>query len=132
MFRNDGKTICIVIADKHCIYRRKIKEVIADRARNMEVTAEVDKGFDIKAVIEKKEPDILLLDMDLIMDFGMPAIKSLLVQHKRLRVLVLNNNPDPAYLKIARLIGANGVCLKERIVYDLVTIIESLFKQSES
>jgi len=96
------------------------------------IISEVDSGSDIENVIKKTEPDLLFLDMDLIIDFGLQAIKLLKEQHKNMRSLLLSDDPDPGYRELAHYIGAHGVFLKERIVYDLPNIIESFFIDQSS
>ena len=118
MHNDNCKTIGIIIADSNPLHREKIKEVIADsKTKNIKILGEAGSKFDAEKMTEARHPDILLLDMALIVDSGMNTIKFLKDHHERLRILVLNNDPDPAYRELALLAGAHAVCLKERIVH---------------
>ncbi len=132
MNNNNEKKIGVVVADSHPLYREKIKEVIAGKGKNIEVLAEADSKLDIGSVMNKTDPDLLLLDIKFMLGSDMQFIKSIKTQHKKMKIVVLNDDPDPGYRELARLTGVSGVCLKERIVDDLVGIIDSLFNRKRS
>ncbi len=121
------KKIGVVIADNHRLYQKKIKEVIASQERDIQVLAELNDELNIVDTIGQVKPDLLILDMDSLIGYGVQTIKSLRKQYKQLRVLVLKDDLDPAYWEIAYLAGASGVLNKDKIVYDLGTFIETIF-----
>lgn len=122
-------TLSIMIADSHSLFREKIKEVLTNNKKNIKVVAEVDTESNIEAIIQEKRPDLLILDIAFLRGSGKELLKSLKTKYENLKIVILNDDANPEYAKFSYFLGAHGVCVKDRIVFDLRNIVKSLFKE---
>ena len=105
------KKINILIADDHPIVRAGFKQVIAD-TEDMIVADEAENGQDVLTFIQKKDYDIILLDISMPGRNGLEILKDLKVEKPKTPVLILSIYPEEQYAIRALRAGASGYMTK--------------------
>ena len=105
------KKINILIADDHPIVRAGFKQVIAD-TEDMVVADEAENGQDVLSFIQKKDYDIILLDISMPGRNGLEILKDLKADKPKTPVLILSIYPEEQYAIRALRAGASGSMTK--------------------
>ena len=117
----------ILIADDHQIVRRGLRMTI-DAEKDMQVVDEAGNGADVLALIEKHDPDVVLLDLQMPKQDGVSTLRQLQPAFPALPVLVLTSFTDDAHIFAALRAGASGFLLKEMGGDELVEAIRGAAK----
>ena len=104
--------IRIVIADDHPIFRDGLKRLLSLET-DFEVVAEAADGKEVLDVVEKYDPDILLLDLKMPELDGLAALQKLQVAKRKTRVIVLTASEDKNEFVQAMKFGTSGIVLKQ-------------------
>ena len=78
----------ILIADDHPVYRRGLRQIIAD-ASGMEVADEATNGRDVLGKVRAADYDVVLLDITMPVKNGMDVLTQLKNERPKLPVLML-------------------------------------------
>ncbi len=117
----------ILIADDHQIVRRGLRMTI-DAEKDMQVVDEAADGADVLALIEKHNPDVVLLDLQMPKQDGVSTLKLVRAEFPDLPVLILTSFTDDAHIFAALRAGASGFLLKEMGGDELVEAIRGAAK----
>ncbi len=101
----------VIIADDHRIVREGLRMILAHEPE-IEIVEEVEDGADLLAALEEVEVDVVLLDIRMPGLSGLETLESLRERHQPVRVVILTMYDDPAYLRRAVELGADGYLLK--------------------
>ncbi len=101
----------VIIADDHRIVREGLRMILSHDPE-IEIIDEVEDGADLLAALEEVEVDVVLLDIRMPGLTGLETLKSLRDRHQPVRVVILTMYDDPAYLRRAVELGADGYLLK--------------------
>jgi two-component system, NarL family, invasion response regulator UvrY len=115
----------ILIADDHPIVRQGLMRIIED-TQDMSVEDEVDNGNDAISKIQKKDYDLILLDITMPAKSGLEIIKEIKRLKPKLPILVLTMHPEKNYGLRALQAGANGYLTKERAPFELTEAIHKV------
>ena len=108
---NEKNKILIAIADDSKIFREGLKKCIAgDKA--LEVIFEADNGEDLINSVEKKQPDVVIIDLKMPIMDGMEATQIIRKRFPIVKVLVVTMYEDDKFIIHLMEIGANGYLLK--------------------
>jgi DNA-binding NarL/FixJ family response regulator len=107
-----NKTIRIVIADDHPIFRDGLRRLL-DADSRFEVIGEAGDGIEAVAQVAKLRPDILLLDLAMPRANGLKALQELSELGLPVRPVLLTAAIDRDETVTALQLGARGVILKE-------------------
>lgn len=105
-------SVKVMLADDHALMREGIKHLL-EFDGSIEVIDEANNGKECLEKLEKIEPDILLLDINMPDMNGIEVLEELKKQNKNIKILMLTVHSEVEYLIKAIDIGANGYILKD-------------------
>lgn len=105
------KTIKIVIADDHEIYRAGLKAML-DNEENIEVIGEAGNGFDLVDLITNNQPDLAIIDIKMPVMNGIEATKKIKNEYDKTKVIALTMFNDEEFLSEMLIANTNGFLLK--------------------
>lgn len=115
----------IVIVDDHPMIRDTVSNVLSADSE-LEVVGESGDGEDGLTMTLSKNPDLLVLDLDLPRLDGLSMIRRIRAGNNKIRILVLSAKPEQVMAGHARLAGANGYVGKGREIGELITAIKTV------
>jgi DNA-binding NarL/FixJ family response regulator len=114
--------IRVLLADDHPIIRAGIR-LLLEKADDITVIGETDRGDDVVGLVGRLQPDVLLLDMEMPGKSGAAVAQELKQSGAEVRVLVLSAYDDDEYIASLLATGAAGYLTKEEA---LNTIVEAV------
>ncbi|PKL39528.1 MAG: DNA-binding response regulator [Spirochaetae bacterium HGW-Spirochaetae-1] len=117
----------IFLADDHSILRDGLK-LILNAEEDFEIVGESGDGREALEMIEKKKPDIVVLDI------SMPAMSGIeIARHLRrfvpgTKILILSRHDKEEYVKQLLQYGVHGYILKDDASDELIKAIREIFK----
>lgn len=113
----------IVIAEDHTIVRDGLRSLLTYEG-NFDVVGEADDGMEAIRCVKNKEPDILLLDLNMPKMDGISALKEIKKQSPNVKILALTMHKDEEYILEAFRSGADGYCIKTSSGAELLSAIK--------
>ncbi len=104
-------TITVLLADDHAVVRTGIRQFL-ERASDILVVAEAEDGEQAKNLIEKHDPDVVVLDIRMPKANGIAVTRWLRLNKMRAGILILSAYDDDPYVRAVLKAGANGYVLK--------------------
>jgi DNA-binding NarL/FixJ family response regulator len=117
----------IVIADDQSLFREGLRTLLSTRP-DIEVVGEAGDGEEAVALVEKLQPDVVLMDLRMPKVDGIQATARLRDRFPGIPVLVLTTFDDDANLFGALRAGAAGYLLKDVSSETLVAAIQAAAK----
>jgi two-component system, NarL family, response regulator NreC len=114
----------IILADDHHLVRKALKILLQSQA-GFDVIAEAADGTEAIELVEKKKPDILLLDLAIPRTHGLDVIRHV-CKTKRTKVLVVSMHSADTYVIEAMKNGAGGYVLKQSSPADLIKAVRQV------
>ncbi len=121
----NAEPIRIVIADDHPIFRDGLRRLLT-LEHDFEVVAEAADGKEVLEVVEKFDPDILLLDLKMPELDGLATLQKLQVAKRRTKVIVLTASEDKNEFVQAMKYGTSGIVLKQTATELLIKSIRKV------
>ncbi len=118
-------TYKIVLADDHILVRQGIKKIIQEDV-NMKVVGEAGDGLELLALMEKTNPNLVILDISMPRLRGLAAAEKIKERYPGIKILILSMHRSKEYLQQALAIGVDGYLLKEEADVALFAAIETL------
>ncbi len=115
----------IIIADDHDIIRQGIKKILHDHPI-YEVVDEAANGQEVVEKVEKRKPDILLLDISMPKFSGLDAIEQVHYVSPQTKILIITVHKSHAYIMKAFEAGVKGYLQKERAGEELITALAKI------
>ncbi len=110
---SDGEhRIRVVIADDHPIVRDGLRKLLS-LEDDIEVVGEAGDGNETLELVDKLDPDIVLLDLRMPNVDGLATLQSLQISPRRTRVIVLTASEDKNEFVQAMKLGCSGIVLKQ-------------------
>jgi two-component system response regulator DegU len=113
----------IIIIDDHQLFREGVKRIL-DFEANFEVVAEGDDGTQAVGLVEKNEPDVVIMDINMPTLNGVEATAQLIARFPETKVIILSIHDDENYVTHALKTGAQGYLLKEMDSEQLVEAVK--------
>lgn len=113
----------IVIIDDHQLFREGMKRIL-DFEKSFHVVAEGDDGTQAVELVEKYQPDVVIMDINMPNVNGVEATKQLVDRYPDTKVLILSIHDDESYVTHALKTGARGYLLKEMDADALVEAVK--------
>ena len=122
-------TLNILIADDHPIFLKGLKEVI-ELEEGFQVVAQAVNGHEALLAMQRCQPDVVVLDIDMPRLNGLEAAEKMLALRPQLPILLLTMHKERAPFMKALEIGVCGYVLKENAVTDVVNGIHAVVQGS--
>jgi two-component system, NarL family, invasion response regulator UvrY len=119
------KNIKILIADDHPIVRAGIKQILAETS-DMVAADEAGSGQEVLNLIQRKDYDVILLDISMPGRSGLEVLKDLKKEKPKTPVLILSIYPEEQYAIRALRAGASGYLTKSSAPNELVSAIRKI------
>jgi DNA-binding NarL/FixJ family response regulator len=120
--RKFGRRYRLVIADDHAIMRDGLAELIGNEG-DFEVVGTADDGKVAIDIVDREQPDVVLIDLSMPRTDGAQAIRVIKRRHPETRVLVLTFHKEDAHIHVALEAGADGFILKDEGRDELLTAL---------
>jgi len=115
----------ILIADDHPVFRRGLKQIIAETT-DMVVAAEATNGWEVLSKVRTGDYDLVLLDISMPGKDGMDVLTQLKNERPALLVLMVSMHPEEQYAVRALKAGASGYLTKESAPDELIVAIRKV------
>jgi DNA-binding NarL/FixJ family response regulator len=120
-----AKAYRVVLADDHILVRRGLRRILEENA-DLEIAGEVGDGLELLSILNKIEPNLVILDVSMPNLRGIEAIPEIRHMRPEVKVLMLTMHKEEEYLYQAISAGANGYLLKEDAEKELFSAIKSI------
>lgn len=117
----------IIIADDHTVLREGLKALLSQTA-GWSVIAEASNGLEVLPLVERHQPDLLILDLSMPNLGGVETISRLRKLAKMPAVLILSAKEDELSVSDAMRAGANGYVPKTSSGDELAFAIKAVIK----
>jgi two-component system response regulator NreC len=114
--------ITLVVADDHRVVRAGLRLLLESEPRFV-VSAEVGSVADAIAAVQRLEPRVLVLDLNMGGESSLDAIPGLRKRAPETQIVVLTMQSDPAFARAALSAGALGYVLKDAADAELLAAV---------
>lgn len=117
--------IKVVLADDHAVVRAGLKAVLSG-AKDIQVIGEASNGRDAVAMVQRMNPDVVVMDLTMEPMDGAEAMKQLVASGTKTRVLILTmHSPEEALVPLLEA-GAAGFLEKSAADRELVDAVRAV------
>ena len=115
----------VILADDHKLFREGLKLLLEnlDYIKNVD---EAGNGKELLKLIEKKQPDIIFMDIEMPVMDGITATQQVLKLHPGLNIIALSMYGDENYYTPMINAGAKGFVLKNSGIQDVEAAIQTV------
>ncbi|MEA3240784.1 MAG: response regulator transcription factor [Pseudomonadota bacterium] len=118
--------IKVLLADDHSIVRAGLARIIAESG-DMEVIAEAADGRETIDLVQKKLPDVVVIDISMPGLDGLEVADRLLSLHPGLPIIILTMHEEEQYVLRAVEVGVMGYVTKRSAPEQLVAAIRKVY-----
>jgi DNA-binding NarL/FixJ family response regulator len=115
----------VILADDHVLVRHGLKRILEEKT-DLEIAGEVGDGLELLNLLNKVNPDLIILDVSMPNLRGIEAIPEIRHVRPNAKVLMLTMHKEEEYLYQAISAGANGYLLKDDAEKELFSAIENI------
>jgi two-component system, NarL family, response regulator DegU len=120
------KTIKIITADDHPLFLKGLGDTLAEES-DFEVVDLAKNGQQALEKIEKWQPDVATLDLDMPVLNGIEVAKVVLKKYPNIKIILLSMHKDADIIRAAMALGIHGYVFKDDAVNDLVGAVRTVF-----
>ncbi|MDN5331816.1 MAG: two-component system, NarL family, response regulator DegU [Tepidanaerobacteraceae bacterium] len=117
--------ISVVLADDHALVRKGLKKLL-EMESDIEVVGEASNGLEAVEEVRTKNPDVVLMDINMPKLNGVEAIRLLKKEKSRAKIIVLTIYDDREYLLELLKVGISGYLLKDIEPHALVEAVRAV------
>jgi two-component system invasion response regulator UvrY len=114
----------VMLVDDHAVVRMGFRMLLANAG--VEVVAEADTGEEACQQVPKVKPDVVVMDLSMPGMGGLEAVRRLLAQDSKLRILVLSAHEDTAHPQRVLRAGALGYLAKRAAPEALIVAVTAV------
>jgi DNA-binding NarL/FixJ family response regulator len=115
----------LLLVDDHSLIRAGVRALVLDLP-GYAVVGEANDGAQLLGLVERLNPDIVLLDISMKDTSGLQALQQLKQVRPHSKVLILSMHTDPEVIMQALESGAHGYLLKDATPTELEHALEAL------
>lgn len=108
----ENRPIRVVLADDHAVLRMGIRSLLS-QSKDIQVVGEAGNGLEAIEAVKEKEPDILILDMEMPEMDGVEVTRYLKAENNPVQILVLSAYNDREYIQETLQLGVAGYMIKD-------------------
>jgi len=116
--------IRVLLVDDHALVRMGFRMLLADA--QCEVVAEVDSGEEACIAYPQVKPDVVVMDLSMPGIGGLEAVRRLLAQDPKARILALSAHEDTAHPRRVLRAGALGYLTKRSAPDTLIAAVSAV------
>jgi DNA-binding NarL/FixJ family response regulator len=124
---SDGAEKKFIVADKQKILRDGLMSLLGC-VESLKAVGEAKDGGELVQRVEQLRPDLVLMDLSFPGRSGVSAAKEIKKRFPQTKILVLTTYDSEDCIRAALQAGADGYCLKETGLEELVLAIESVLE----
>lgn len=121
----NGETVRLLVADDHALFREGLKALLS-ATPGIEMVGEAARGEDTVALAEERQPDIVLMDINMPGMDGIQATRRILRANPTVGVIMVTMLEDDASLFSAMRAGARGYVLKGAKPQELLQAVRAV------
>jgi DNA-binding NarL/FixJ family response regulator len=118
--------IRLVMADDHPIVRDGVRKLLTLEA-DMEIVGEAADGREVVEMVQRIDPDVVLLDLRMPGLDGLSVLQQLQLSNCRTRVIVLTASDNTNEFVQAMKLGCSGIVLKQTALELIVKSIRKVY-----
>jgi DNA-binding NarL/FixJ family response regulator len=122
----ETKSIRVVLVDDQLLFRAGIRTLI-DNGNSITVVGDAGSRGEALALVQSKQPDVILSDLELRGESGLEYIPDLIAAAEKAKVLILTDTKDQDLHRKAVHLGAKGLVFKDTSVEVLTKAIEKVY-----
>ncbi|TDE17200.1 response regulator transcription factor [Dyadobacter psychrotolerans] len=119
--------IRLLIVDDHSVVRQGIISLLEDE-EDIIIAGEASDGDQVAEMIEKVDPDLVLLDLTMPNMSGIEVLKHILPQYPKVNTLVFSMHNNTDYILSSAQNGASGYLLKDTGREEILSAIRSIYR----
>ena len=120
-----NKPMRILLVDDHPLVNQGLKTLLCT-TEDLFLYAAVSSAHEVMAEVERRPPDLLILDLSLSGTSGLDILKDLHIRHPSLKVLVLSMHEEDVYAERALKAGAMGYIMKQETGPEIIRAIRTV------
>ena len=117
--------ITLVLAEDHHLVRQGLK-LLLEAEKTFQLVGEAGDGLEAVRLVEKRRPNILVLDLMIPRLHGLEVTRVVRREHPETKVIILSMHADEPYVMEALRNGASGYVLKDATGADLVQAVKDV------
>ena len=117
----------ILIVDDHSFTRAGVRAIV-ETSKDFEIVGEAVDGNDAILKVQEKQPDIVIMDINMPDLSGIEATKKILSVNSKVKIMALSMHAGEHFVKEMLNAGAVGYLLKDDVPEELVKAIEKVVK----
>lgn len=118
-----------MLADDHNVGRQVFSAYINDNKDNMRVIGEAADGKQLLELVAKKEPDIVLLDLEMPVMDGFQTLKVLTKEYPHIKTIIFSTHYNEFYISELILNGARGYVSKTAFAGEVFKTIQKVYEE---
>ncbi len=122
-----SKVISILIADDHGVVREGLRRLLESEP-DIEVCAEASDGREALELVDKHNPNFVILDITMPRLGGLETLEKLRAEHPAVKVILLSMHGDPAFIQSAVTLGVDGYILKNGRADEVIAAVRAVIK----
>ena len=119
--------ISILIADDHGVVREGLRRLLESEP-DIEVCAEASDGREALELVDKHNPNFVILDITMPRLGGLETLEKLRAEHPAVKVILLSMHGDPAFIQSAVTLGVDGYILKNGRADEVIAAVRAVIK----
>lgn len=123
---NNQDVIRVILADDHAVVRSGIKQFL-ESSGDIRVIDEADDGLIALNLVQKHNPDVVVLDIQMPEKTGIEVTRELRRLESKVGILILTAYDDDPYVNAVLQAGANGFVLKTASPEEIIKGVKDVY-----
>lgn len=117
----------IILVDDHALFRSGLR-ILLDNLEEYTISGEAANGLEFLNLLEKQQPDLVLLDIDMPVMDGIEAARRALAKYPDLKIITLSMYGEEDYYYKMVDAGVKGFLLKNSDINEVKTALKTVLE----